>query len=525
MTQIASLGMTTASIRSTEMNSSDLTKEASLQFADLMSKNTKNSFEPETNATDDRDAFSVRTDTSDQTDTKHLDYASKSGKAKPIAQAAKKNDGRVDETLKENVKQLTEDVKKALTDTCEVSEEELTQAMELLGLSEMDLLQPQNLMQLIGELTGDTDVSALLTNESVQQLLTETNALFADFKQTNELTNAQFDSLLAQLSEPMTETNVQVLKELTPSDELSPDMTGTIDTTDDSAGEVIDTAQFQTEEPAETEAADAVTFKSESQESMQADKSQVQTEDELTQSIVQTKTNNEDSGEELFDEPENGTKDAGSENVLEGKSQKPENSNTTDFKNLTETKNEPVLMQTQNTSAHAIDQTAEIPQTEVLTRYESLMDQMEGLARAFASSEGTSLQVQLNPENLGRLVLTVTEKHGNVTAQITATNEQVKETLQTQMSELHATLQAQGIKVEAVEVTVATHEFEQNLDGNSSANAQMQNEGGGSGRREENSRRNLDAAALAGGSEGLNETESLAANIMRDNGGSVDYTA
>lgn len=182
-------------------------------------------------------------------------------------------------------------------------------------------------------------------------------------------------------------------------------------------------------------------------------------------------------------------------------------------------------MQTQNTSAHAIDQTAEIPQTEVLTRYESLMDQMEGLARAFASSEGTSLQVQLNPENLGRLVLTVTEKHGNVTAQITATNEQVKETLQTQMSELHATLQAQGIKVEAVEVTVATHEFEQNLDGNSSANAQMQNEGGGSGRREENSRRNLDAAALAGGSEGLNETESLAANIMRDNGGSVDYTA
>ena len=170
-------------------------------------------------------------------------------------------------------------------------------------------------------------------------------------------------------------------------------------------------------------------------------------------------------------------------------------------------------------------QAAEVPQADPMIRYETLMNQLEGLARAFASTEGTTLQMQLNPESLGRLVLTVTEKHGNVTAQITATNEQVKEALQTQMVELRSTLQAQGIKVEAVEVTVATHEFEQNLDGNSSANAQMQEQGDSQAQGRSGGRRNLDQSMLQGIDGQLTEEEALAAQVMRDNGGSVDYTA
>ena len=170
-------------------------------------------------------------------------------------------------------------------------------------------------------------------------------------------------------------------------------------------------------------------------------------------------------------------------------------------------------------------QQTETPQVQSYIEIGQLMDQMEGLARTFASMEGTTVEMQLNPESLGRLVLTVTEKHGNVTAQIAASNEQVKEALQTQMVELRSTLQAQGIKVEAVEVTVATHEFEQNLDGNTSANGQMQdqeqrqNDGSRSGRRNLN-RNNLDELSGL-----MSEEETLAAQMMRDNGGTVDYTA
>ena len=153
------------------------------------------------------------------------------------------------------------------------------------------------------------------------------------------------------------------------------------------------------------------------------------------------------------------------------------------------------------------------------------MDQMEGLARSFASATGTTVEMQLNPENLGRLVLSVTEKHGNVTAQITASNEQVKEALQTQMVELRSTLQAQGIKVEAVEVTVATHEFEQNLDGNASANGQMQEQSQRQAAEQQNGRRNLNINSLDELSGLMSEEETLAAQMMRDNGGTVDFTA
>ena len=112
-----------------------------------------------------------------------------------------------------------------------------------------------------------------------------------------------------------------------------------------------------------------------------------------------------------------------------------------------------------------------------------------------------------------------------MTAQITASNEQVKEALQTQMVELQSTLQAQGVKVEAVEVTVATHEFEQNLDGNTSANGQMQEQTGEQNAGGQSGRRNLNRNSLDELSGLMSEEETLVAQMMRDNGGTVDFTA
>ena len=167
----------------------------------------------------------------------------------------------------------------------------------------------------------------------------------------------------------------------------------------------------------------------------------------------------------------------------------------------------------------------ETPQLQSYVELEQLMEQMEGLARTFASTEGTTVEMQLNPENLGRLVLNVTEKNGNVTAQITASNDQVKEALQTQLAELRSTLEAQGIKVEAVEVTARSHEFEQNLDGNAAANGQMQEQEERHAPRGQNGRHNLNRNNLDELSGIMSEEEALVAQMMRDNGGTVDFTA
>ena len=407
-------------------------------------------------------------------------------------------------------------MKDAVQETMDVSEEELTQAMELLGLTDMDLLQPQNLMQLVGQLTGSQDASALLTNDGVQQLMQDVTALFADFQQQNGITGAEFNDLLAQLSMNIDELEELAKQQLGLADELPSDAQA--DLLAETA--VVDEVQtVQTEETAEQngvfssvlqnpkeQVTDAVQAEQPIEQAQENDATTVQTQMPTEEAASQT--TGDETGS-LMNDDSDAQKDNGFDKQMDltGEQQ------SVLFRDQTHVQTDPMM------------QAAEVPQADPMIRYETLMNQLEGLARAFASTEGTTLQMQLNPESLGRLVLTVTEKHGNVTAQITATNEQVKEALQTQMVELRSTLQAQGIKVEAVEVTVATHEFEQNLDGNASANAQMQEQGDSQAQGRSGGRRNLDQSMLQGIDGQLTEEEALAAQVMRDNGGSVDYTA
>lgn len=71
-----------------------------------------------------------------------------------------------------------------------------------------------------------------------------------------------------------------------------------------------------------------------------------------------------------------------------------------------------------------------------------------------------SIEVQLNPENLGKLHITVSARNGVLTAEIATQNEQVKRAVESQMSMLKENLESQGIKVDAVEITVQSHAFE-----------------------------------------------------------------
>lgn len=82
--------------------------------------------------------------------------------------------------------------------------------------------------------------------------------------------------------------------------------------------------------------------------------------------------------------------------------------------------------------------------------------------RVTATQQLQSIEVILNPENLGTVHVTVSAKEGAVTAQLTATNEQVKAALENQVIQLKEQFNNQGIKVDAVEVTVQSHSFEAN---------------------------------------------------------------
>ncbi len=89
-----------------------------------------------------------------------------------------------------------------------------------------------------------------------------------------------------------------------------------------------------------------------------------------------------------------------------------------------------------------------------------IVNQVIDQIKLTSGKELTSIEVMLNPERLGSVHVTVSAKNGILTAQIAAQNEQVKTALENQMTTLRENFENQGIKVDAVEITVMTHQFE-----------------------------------------------------------------
>jgi flagellar hook-length control protein FliK len=166
-----------------------------------------------------------------------------------------------------------------------------------------------------------------------------------------------------------------------------------------------------------------------------------------------------------------------------------------------------------------VPETDELPYLSMDTM--DLIEQIAENARVSVSEGTTSMEMQLNPENLGKVYLQVSSKEGVVNANITASNEEVRAALEAQVADLRQSLNQAGVKVDAIEVTVASHEFERNLE-------QNQNGGRQQGERQQeqaSQRRNINLSSMDELTGVMTEEEALVAQIMRDNGNSVDLTA
>ena len=160
--------------------------------------------------------------------------------------------------------------------------------------------------------------------------------------------------------------------------------------------------------------------------------------------------------------------------------------------------------------------------TETLDMVKQIVEQI----RVQISPDTTSMEMQLNPENLGKVMLNVSTKNGEVTAQLTVENEAVKAAVESQLVQLKESLNNQGLKVEAVEVSVETRSFER------------QEQESGQGRQDaeeivekQNTIRrrniNLREALTEDGllKDGLTEEEVLTQKLMKAHGNMVDFMA
>ena len=153
------------------------------------------------------------------------------------------------------------------------------------------------------------------------------------------------------------------------------------------------------------------------------------------------------------------------------------------------------------------------------TTTESVMNQIQDAIRVIQTQDMTEMELQLHPASLGNLRIQIAAKEGVVTAVFTTENETVRAALESQLVTLKENFAQQGVKVEAVEVTVASHAFEQNLNGDEShADEQMPEKKRGSRRITLN---DLTADNLE---DELSDEDRIVAEMMKENGNTVDYT-
>ena len=103
---------------------------------------------------------------------------------------------------------------------------------------------------------------------------------------------------------------------------------------------------------------------------------------------------------------------------------------------------------------------------------EDIVNQIVEQIKVQVNADTSSMEMQLNPESYGKLQLQVLLKDGIVTARMNVENEAVRQALESQVVQLRESMNNQGLKVDAIEVTVASHEFDRNLQQESNANQQ-----------------------------------------------------
>lgn len=382
------------------------------------------------------------------------------------------------------VKKITDDISSQIvekvTDDLDISEDELNNAMQLLGLTAMDLLNPANLSALYCEVTGNaSDPQALVLNADF-------TALFNDVSQVASENDAQLD----------------LLSQLTASDDgeiLDADIVSSADTTEKTVDSSYDdtAASGQNINDTADEAVkvyDGGTQDSSYQNSDEGTSSGETgngiTSDEKTQSKSLADSSFDDSGERVLHHDVGAHSD---NSVLHASVSEQLNTDTS-------------FEMSQSQSRLRVDTTDIIRQ---------IVDSMS----ISNTTEESAINLQLTPESLGRMYINVSQKNSEISARIAVSNEAVKEALQTQMVNLKEALNNSGIRVNEVEITVASHEFERNLE-QGAANDSRQQESTNSYNGSNSSDSGIDSDMMQDRAE-----ERLVTQIMRDNGNSVDFTA
>lgn len=493
----------------------------------------------------------------------------------------------------EITKRVSSQIVEKVTEDLDITEDKLCEIMQMLGITSMELFQPENLTALFANATG------IENNPQELVLNSDFTGLYADVMDIA----SQNQALLEAVSNMEVLENPQVLEIFT-----EPDNPGEINTAsaeEDIAKVQISDVTDETEEPvfqqpqvksesigtSETISAsenistseNSATIASENTGATETTAATVQKERSMSEmaatAVSQSQTTSVNTVSELQNASEDNTV-SGSQGMLETAEVEASNISETAVSSesidLSETEMQPTdskrdrtdlaedtlsqqvsdetvslksekqVMKTDLNSDSSSDERSFDDKSENRVLHTMINEQMqpEGVFEAFdvqpkytsvnttdiirqivdqisiAKTTGESvIEMQLNPENLGKLYINVSERNSEITARIAVSNETVKNALESQMAALRENLQDANIRVNDVEITIATHEFERNLEQNAG------NENGRQDGQQFTHQSSSNGGNRTGHNEAASDEAGLAAQIMRDNGNSVDFMA
>ena len=400
--------------------------------------------------------------------------------------------------LAEEISEITNQIVDKIKSEFEVTDEEIEEAMEVLGLTIADLTKPTELRNLLMELTGTTDSIELLTNvelyDSVKEVTDFASNLFTEVAKDFSLSTEQLTEMIntESFEEALNEVDVSVTSneaETEADAEVASEVT--VDKTTDAA------LAFENSDKANANETKPV----ESNNSNESEEVPIDTEKKAPDKI---------------EKPESFTQSS----LMNDEAMNERSENRKSF-NFDSSKNQEFTFnQTQAVTNQTVNTVGDIVET--VTSYttgtdtDNIMRQVTDYVKVHISEDVTKMEIELHPASLGTVNMQINSQNGQITAHLTVQNELVKSVLETQMIKLQETFDEQGTKVSAIEVTVAEYSLNSQSDNNYSEERNGRNYG--------SKKKGINLNEI-GSLDELDEEEQLEAKVMEMNGSSVNYTA
>ena len=371
----------------------------------------------------------------------------------------------VNEELQEAINEAGEEIISQIAETFDISEEEIVDAMQILGLMAVDLLDPANLTQLVTEIQGQGEVIDLITDSDIYTSLQDLMEGAESMK--SGLMN-EFD-----LSEEELQTAIEYAKQ--------------------DFGAALENAADETAKSLNDQELSETFGKEIDADKLNASVSEAITSSETEERPIVIETDNRNSGE--------------NKGNLQGEAQ------STNLFNQ--------VMNNIADAATEVDTSSFNSYTD-RTQMEDIIRQITERITISQTQTDTSIEMQLHPASLGHVNILLTSGKDGIVAKFTAQNEIVKEAVEAQMAQLQQKFNEQGIKVTSVEVTIASHGFEQNLD----QQGDRQPREASQDKKVKGLRRiNLSELSDDEMAEPETEAERIAVSMMEANGSTVDFSA